>query len=285
MKRTAFAPAVGVVLLALGLCGMRAAYGQESAAELPRLRAENTVLKAEIAAFKVEIAALKRVTELLREEVAILKVEKEKLARQTNTPGIVVSGGAGVVYEGEPRTKEWFEQMYVRYCNKVILVDGETIIISDVNSGTIGSYHAPDGMWRAQPPVGALLSSPEGAEVLSVISNSEYLVIRHGYPSQTYANGFGFVAGLSELLFHVKGMGAGLVDKAPFPETWLVCVGTYHYGAASGAAKTVQSYIVYPPPPITREQFAAALKQGFKVDTTPPKADKAKAAKGAKKDF
>jgi hypothetical protein len=71
------------------------------------------------------------------------------------------------------------------------------------------------------------------------------------------------MGGMEELLFHVKGMTASLVDDVDFPNTQLVCVGTYRYGTTLGAAKTVPSYAVCMP--ITREQFAEALSGGFKL--------------------
>lgn len=268
MKRTAFLLTVGVGLLALGLCGTWAANGQEPADALRLLQAENTLLKATLAQRDKEIESLKT-------EIATLRVEKEKLARKPNTPGIVVSDGTEVVYEGKPRTREWFEQMYVKYCNKVILVDGKAILVFDDKGDEVGGYHTSDGMWSATTPVGAVLRSPRNwTEVLSVIADSEYLVIRRGVPSQTTNSGFGFSEGLSELLFHVKGAAVGLVDGAEFPQTRMVYVGTYRYSATSGAAKTVQSFVVYTPSStLTREQFADALKQGLKMDTAPPKGD------------
>jgi hypothetical protein len=295
MKRTAFLLAAGACFLVFGPLAVKAAEDELRVPQVEnaRLRAIVATREKQLEDLKMELAALKkeneRQTNALGNALNELKILKENLVAanarlpasgQAASPAVAPAAPVVppktdqgfITYEGQPRTKEWFEQMYVKYCNKFVLVEGKATIISDFESGEVGSYHASDGMWREQTPVGAVLRTPRGAKVLSVISDSEYLIIRPGYPAQTGRYGELLAGGQSEQLFHVKGMATGLVDGATFPDTRLVCVGTYRYGATSGAAKTVQSYIVYPPPPITRDQFADALKQGFKVDIIAPKA-------------
>jgi hypothetical protein len=78
MKRTAFLLTVGVGLLALGLCGTWTANGQEPADALRLLQAENTLLKAtmkqrdkEIESLKKEVESSKALTTTLLEKLRV----------------------------------------------------------------------------------------------------------------------------------------------------------------------------------------------------------------------
>jgi hypothetical protein len=98
-------------------------------------------------------------------------------------------------------------------------------------------------------------------EVLSVLAKDEALIVM----SAGYGEDSGFV-------FHVKGWDTkntadgskfGTQGKRGWVSRELIFVGIYKYAAASRAAKTVHSYIIYKP--LTREQFADALRQAFRL--------------------
>jgi hypothetical protein len=72
---------------------------------------------------------------------------------------------------------------------------------------------------------------------------------------------------VSNFIFHVTGYdGPSLSDDQIFPYTGkLVCVGTYKYTTVLEAQKAVQSFKVWQPEPLTREQFAKAISSGFEL--------------------
>jgi hypothetical protein len=70
-----------------------------------------------------------------------------------------------------------------------------------------------------------------------------------------------------DFIFHVTGYdGPSLSDDQIFPYTGkLICVGTYKYTATDYAQKTVQSFKVWQSKPLTKEQFADAIKSGIRL--------------------
>jgi hypothetical protein len=60
--------------------------------------------------------------------------------------------------------------------------------------------------------------------------------------------------------------GPSLSDDQIFPYTGkLVCVGTYKYTGGLGTQNTIQSFKVWQPDPLTKEQFAEAISSGFEL--------------------
>jgi hypothetical protein len=54
-----------------------------------------------------------------------------------------------------------------------------------------------------------------------------------------------------------------LIDGESLNIDKLICIGTYEYTTTTGAKKTVQSFKVWEPKPLTKEQFAEVLRSKF----------------------
>ena len=255
MKRTAFLLTVGVILLALGLFATRAAYGQESVAELPRLRAENTALKAEIAAFKVEVAALKRVTDLLHKEVASLKnelTEANSRLRATGeaVPSLVLPPASPT---GSPQDK-WSGFRGLKWGTNIADAPGMVLIEDHPDA----KYYRREGEKLAI-----------GAAQLTEVTYGFYKGRFHYVSIQ--AEGFSAWVALRDAVFATYGKG---YQPNQFIERW--CWGVVF----PQGVKDVSMGIQYSE--ITKK---TRLHMSYVPIDAEEKADKAERAKGAKKDF
>lgn len=148
-----------------------------------------------------------------------------------------------IIYRGKERDEDWFNRMYKRFSDKIVLFDGKFVALS---FRFILSTH----MKETPLPVGTITWTPPECKVLSVIGDDGVLL----------------VGDTSDSIFHVTGYdGPLLSDGKIFPFSILICVGTYEYTAINGAKKTVQSFKMWEPEPLTREQFAEAISSGVEL--------------------
>jgi cell division protein FtsB len=255
MKQMVFPLAIGMFVLALGVCAARAAEGQDPANELRLLRAENTLLKASLAQRNKEVEALKAEIAKLSEQVRQLQelcrnagiALPQPTAEPVATPPEAPKAET-YMYLGKPCPKMWFEQMYRKFADKIVRVDGKYL---DVGKAVAG--YTDD-----QPYVGDIGTAgviPIGCTIMQVIDNDEVLILKPGWSREVLI--------VPDEIFHVTGVDTkGLVDGSPF-QAKIVCIGTYHYVTVTGAGATITSCAVHTP--LTKEQFAEALAGGLQL--------------------
>jgi hypothetical protein len=188
-----------------------------------------------------------------------------------------VSPDRPIVYQGHERTKEWFERMYLRFSGKISLLNGKLVNLVFVDVGKL-KY---EDMTETPLQVGTIIQIPSKCKVLSVIGNDSVLLIKgierkktkvrfedpHAPPGGYKVYYVDSGGGVSNFYFHVTGYdGPSLSDDQIFPYTGkLVCVGTYKYAGGLGTQNTIQSFKIWQPEPLTREQFAEAISSGFEL--------------------
>jgi hypothetical protein len=177
-----------------------------------------------------------------------------------------------IVYRGKERDEDWFNRMYERFYDKIALsgdkfVDLRTFkpknISSDfVEMGTVVSTLSPSSASIGMPKelgegqsygglaLRTLYARKGQFKVISVIRDGEALID----------------CTTGQFVFHICGYEHPLIDGQKFDDIGnLICVGTYKYATAQGNQKTVQSFKVWDPKPLTKEQFEEALKSGFEL--------------------
>lgn len=198
---------------------------------LAKIKKEYTELRADYNDVKHQL------DEKIKEnEILLKKSSNQKKFNETKT--FKYDPNIGIVYKGKTRDNNWFENMYSRYSNLIVLYNNKYEYIDDlppVNVFNPTTWHDPRFYaWK----------------VLSVINNNEIL-IRH-------------VGGV-ETIYHICGLNGNYVDDAIFDENKIfIYTGTYKYASAFGANNTVSSFCAYKP--LTREQFAEAINEGFMFD-------------------
>jgi hypothetical protein len=166
-----------------------------------------------------------------------------------------------IVYRGKQRTPKWFDRMYERFHDKIAYADGRYY---DIQEGGLNQK-----MINEEPfPIGTFAKTPEDCKVHRTLTNREAVIIRPASENSTTvyrpASRYGqwpasaktYVNTTPELLFHVKGIADNLVDGEPFSTNKLIYIGSYTY-----EDREIQSFIVCEP--LTKEQFAEAIKSGF----------------------
>jgi len=160
---------------------------------------------------------------------------------------------ATYTYLGRPVSQKWLDEMYERFAEKIALVDGTYV---DTCKPTLDDYprsFAPSQLW--------------GFKVETIISESQAMLYREpmlprrGPPLSNLPM-------LPECRLHLRGIDtAGLVDGQKVTEELIpkgiVRVGRYQYLDVIGSMRTIPSYAV--PRELTRDQFADALRKGFKL--------------------
>lgn len=191
-----------------------------------------------------------------------------------------VSPDRPIVYQGHKRTKPWFEGMYKQFSDKIALLNGKFVNLRFVDIGK------PEDMLKSPLQVGEIIQIPSKCKVFSVVREGEVLLAKEylvkkgssggsvrivpaekGYNEITKSINRPSSGSVSNFIFHVTGYdGPSLSDDQIFPYTGkLVCDGTYKYTGDQGTQKTVQSFKVWKPEPLTREQFAEAINSGFEL--------------------
>jgi len=142
-----------------------------------------------------------------------------------------------IVYCGKKQTQKWFDMMYKKFHDKIAYVDGKYVYIRDLPSKSVFN---PKNKWVAW-------------KVLSDLGNGEVLI----------CDGRGSV----ERIYHISGLERSFVDREYFDQDkWYICTGSFKYTARFGEQKTVRSFSAYKE--LTKEQFADAIKSGFKLIAT-----------------
>ncbi len=256
MKSRRFWFSIIIVAIFLGAFGsvLLGAEDANQRSELQTLQAKIDTLEETIRTQQEHITRTKKTLSDVKKQLDEQIEENKRLRLLCEKAGIDTTGKAPqsfspdrpIVYRRQERTKEWFERMYKQFSDKIALLNGKFVDI-----GKIGDITKD---YRSEPPeqVGAIVQIPSGCKVISVIRDSEVLLTRLDNP---------------DFVFHVTGYdGPLLSDDQIFPYTGkLICVGTYKYTAAFDAQKTVQSFKVWQPKPLTREQFAEAISSGFEL--------------------
>ena len=212
---------------------------------------------------------------LLYEKAGVNTTGKAPESISPNQPS--ASPDRPIIYQGRERTKEWFERMYERFSDKIALLNGKFVALRFVDIGKLKDIS------ESPLPVGAIIQIPSECKVLSVIGDGEFLLVIKGglrgssYPVYTTPDRMKIVTNSinsgrgygPDFFFHVTGYdGPSLSDDQIFPYTGkLVCAGTYKYTGILFAQNTVQSFKVWKPEPLTREQFAEAISSGFELET------------------
>lgn len=170
---------------------------------------------------------------------------------------------SNIVYRGKKRTQKWFERMYENFYDKIAYADGKYYYIQEeiLDQKTIGEKALETGTFAR---------TPNNCKVHKIFSDGEVLIIRPASESSSTvyrrASRYGtwpasaktYVKTIPELLFHVKGISDNVVDGQPFSTNKLISISSYTY-----EGRKIQSFIAYEP--ITRKQFADAIKSGFKL--------------------
>jgi len=180
------------------------------------------------------------------------------LAAAESLPGAAIYG-----YKGRQVSAAWIDQQYAYFKDKIACVDGKFYDIGrDLAQIEVARRYPEEGIGcvvTTTPPVvgHACLSCftptgthpnriPEGAKVLQVLGKDE-AIIAHG-----------------TILFRVGSIDTTrYIDGTRFYAVLLVYTGTYRYISVAGAARTIQSFVIYQP--ISREQFITALSNGFEL--------------------
>jgi len=158
-------------------------------------------------------------------------------------------------YRGQRRTREWFDRMYERFSDKIVLVCGKFVELR-----TSKPEHISNNFVEA----GTIVNPPDNMEysmeVASVIGNGEALIRCRLYqfvPSSSSA----YFREIGGFVYHICGYGHPLIDGQKLERMKnLICIGTYKL-----ADTTVQSFTVWQgqPKPLTKEQFAEVISSGF----------------------
>jgi len=172
-------------------------------------------------------------------------------------------GATTYVYKGHQVSAAWLDQQYVYFKDKIAVVDGKFYDIGKALVQIALARHFPLDNWpcyvtETPPAVGeARLSAPVPT------SYRPYDILTHATVLQIVAKDEAIITS-GHLLFHVRGIDPPKqIDGTRFEEVLLVYAGTYQYVNTMGAKRTVQSFVVYQP--VTREQFAKALTDGFQL--------------------
>ncbi|MGA2092372.1 MAG: hypothetical protein ABSH16_03050 [Sedimentisphaerales bacterium] len=157
-----------------------------------------------------------------------------------------------IIYRGKERDEDWFNRMYKRFSDKIALV-GDKFVDLGTEPKEIGNDFVE---------VGTIIDARYGDNtVISVIGDREALInYQGGRLSQ--------ISSITKVTYHICGYDYPLIDGQRLDILFkknLICVGTYEYTTAQGAKKTIQSFKVWEPKPLTKEQFAEALRSGFEL--------------------
>jgi hypothetical protein len=161
-----------------------------------------------------------------------------------------------IIYRDKERDEDWFNRMYERFSDKIALAGDKFVDLRTFKPKDIGADFVE---------VGTIIDAGYGKnKVISVIGDGEALInYRGGRFSQMRVGGTPVAS--TDVIYHLCGYDHPLIDGQTLDIRNLICVGTYKYTTASGVQKTVQSFKVGEPKPITKEQFAEALRSGFEL--------------------
>ncbi len=236
------------------------AFATESAQPTPT----SDSVRAELEELWITVAKQAKQIQQLQKELAEQKRRSQELESLCQKHGIDPSkplestqpeaGKAETyMYLGKPRTKAWFDRVYRDFADKITFVDGQYL---DVGKALVGASEVP-----GVAEIGSAGETPDRCKVFQVVAEDAILVRRSEFRTGGGPGGFPWIH--RELFFHVKGVDTkDLTDGAEFSAK-LLSIGTYHYTAVDGAIKTIPSYTIHAP--LTKEEFADALANGFRL--------------------
>ena len=223
-------------------------------------------LKAEIKQLQTTIESLQKKILQMKKDLANGSKEKLRLLKLCEKAGIDVRAKDNtqpgeVTYRGKQRSKEWFEQMYKKFCGDIVCVNGKYFDKEHLEFQSI----LPNKIL----PKGTVVKLPSGCKVLQALGNGEALVINKGRTlKRTTITGeyLGTVSRGSDTLFHLSGYEGQLIDEQAISYKGpLISTGTFKYTDALEARKTIQSFRIFKSfyEPLTKERFADALNSGY----------------------
>ncbi len=221
-------------------------------------------LKAEVKQLHTTIESLQKKILQLKEDLANESKEKVRLLELCKKAGIDVrikvdAQPGEVIYQEKKRSKEWFDEMYKRFCGNIVCINGKYF-----DKGLLEFQRI---LHNKLLPKGTVAKVPSGCKVQQVLGHGEALIWRKG-SSFTYSDGVAvrMTQRTPEILFHLSGYERQLIDgqaidyKGP-----LISTGTFEYTDTLGAKRTIQSFRIFKSfyEPLTKEQFADALNSGY----------------------
>jgi len=153
-----------------------------------------------------------------------------------------------VTYKGKPRDARWLDATYAYFKARMAVVEGQAVATQRVYEGGVRLK-----VGDCSQVVGKIVQVQPQAK--AVLITYQFGVAGWNGPTA------------DDAWLQVKGIEtAGLVDGAPWHGT-VAAVGTYRYVDGLGRQHSVLACVPLPEkrPPITREQFAAALSGGFEL--------------------
>jgi regulator of replication initiation timing len=221
-----------------------------------------------------QIQRTEKALDELRKQLDAQIEENNRLRELCKKAGIDTTKEAGsaskpigrIIYRDKERDEEWFDRMYERFSDSIAYADSKFYNIKEgkLNQKTIG-----EGSFK----IGTFVRTPDDCNVYKLLGEGEVLIVRpesqstttvyrtpdqreFGVKTTTYAQTKIYTT--PELLFHVKGAADNAVEGEPFSSSKLIFIGSYNY-----QDRKIQSFIIYEP--LTREQFAEALRGGFEL--------------------
>ncbi len=175
-----------------------------------------------------------------------------------------------IFYLGKERDEKWFNRMYARFYDKIAMAYDKYI---DIRTFTFKpSYSVAGGCL-----IGDIVETTEKEgdkwyyknyyyATLVVIRDREALIncrIEAGSRTQSDKE---WNKGRSNFVFHLCGYDKPLIEgKSLDIPRYLICVGVYEYTTTVGDKRKVTSFKPWEPKPLTREEFAEALRIGFEL--------------------
>ena len=264
LKKSAVVSIVIAILFGGLSASTRAGENNAGAQDINALKIKIGELEKTINTQAEQIQQTGKTLDELRKQLDVQIEENNRLRELCKKAGIDTTKESGsaskpvgcIIYRGKERDEEWFNRMYERFSDKISLA-GEKFY--DLRT------FEPKEIEADFVEIGAIVDAGYGDnKVISVIGDGEAL-IRHvgGRLSQMRVGGMPI--SYPDVIYYLCGYDHSLIDEQTLNMKKLICVGTYKYTAASGVQKTVQSFKVWEPKPLTKEQFAEALRSGFEL--------------------
>jgi regulator of replication initiation timing len=221
-------------------------------------------MEKELGALRKQLDAQIKENERLRE-----LYQKEDVGTATKEAGSDSKPIGHIIYRGKERDEEWFDRMYEQFSDKIVLVKGKILYKKVLENGKvtdISESFEPPHISQNYVKVGTIVRGGTG-KVISVIGEGEALIFQGGITGYVGQLGSPIETPIiePEIVFHIRDYKHPLIDGQRVYLEYLICVGTYEYTTAKGAQKTVQSFKLWQPETLTREQFAEALRGGFEL--------------------
>jgi hypothetical protein len=212
--------------------------------QVENLTTENQQLKQQLADKDKEIERLKSLCRKNNINVSVGSAYTDS-HEEPNTEHLNSQTTGPIIYRGQERTKEWFEKMYERFSDKIALAGDKFVDLRTFKPNEVSANFVE---------VGTILYTDGQNMVISVIGNGEAMIeYLWSYSSPG-------------VLYHLCGYDRPLIDGQRLNiKNKLICVGTYKYTTVLKAQKTVQSFKIWQPKPLTRAQFAEAISSGFEL--------------------